>query len=143
MAQIVQVGKKSTIIEGSEAELNEIRQKLHELGFNFDNYQYIELKELSPKPQPKSQPKPQKSYEITKIENGFKILIPDSKLSQITSKFPVVNGHTKRLRMDNPTVKGGYLFFALKSPYVEFSIYPQESDDKKVIDIALQLLSLV
>lgn len=185
MAQIVNVGRKSTIIEGSESEINEIRQKLHDLGFNFDNCQYIELKEVSnayspqpqPSPAPQKAPEPQKSsapqqspapqkapepqknsapqetstpqsssqessfpYKITPINNGYSILIPQSKLDAVTSLFH----QKKRLKKDDPNDKNISYFFAFKPPNIEFSVYPNDSpDENHKIEVALKLLSLI
>ncbi|KAK8833819.1 hypothetical protein M9Y10_009249 [Tritrichomonas musculus] len=167
MAQIVNVGRKSTIIEGSESEINEIRQKLHDLGFNFDNCQYIELKEVSnayspqpqPSPAPKKAPEPQKSsapqetstpqsssqesafpYKITPIKSGYSILIPQSKLDAVSSLFH----QKKRLKKDDPNDKKISYFFAFKSPNIEFSVYPNDSpDENHKIEVALKLLSLI
>lgn len=209
MADIVKIGKKSTIIEGTEAQINEIRQKLHDLGFNFENYQYIELKpidntpkhsnqalvfKMSPavqqqpaaqpaqnpqpaqksqpkptpkpqpaqKPQPKPEPKPQPQptqkpqpapasqsdlpYEIIKIENGFQINIPQSKMDLVLSQFPIVrNVQKKRISKPSPNDPNSNYFFILKPQCVEFNVYPPESnvDEHRTKETALRLLSLI
>lgn len=196
MAQIVQISKKATIIEGSQSEIDEIRKKLHDLGFNFENYQYIELKvdekptsnisflnnqqnptpapqpkpasvskpssEPKPAPQPKpaSEPKPAPepkpaenkpapqsgfSYEVTPIEGGYQIFIPQSKMDQVLKNFPIVRNRQKnKISKPNPDNPDGNYFFTLKQPYVEFKIYPPEDnvDQHHVIEVALNLLSL-
>ncbi|OHS95640.1 hypothetical protein TRFO_38236 [Tritrichomonas foetus] len=164
MAQINEISRRTTIIEGSEAQINEIRNKLHDLGIDIQDHLFLELKqtqssnisiaikqETLPKSQPEKppeaakveQPKPASNplsdYPISKTGNGFRISIPDKDIDKMKQFF----GGKNRKPCDDPNSESKF-FMVNKLPNIDFSVFPENGkSDEENHTTALKLLGLL
>ena len=158
MAFVNEFGRRITIIEGNEAEINEIRAKLNELGIDIINTQFLELKnkdlntktpssqpqvnnkiETAPTSNENSENEALNKYNIQKAGDNYKIPIYDSDIEKIKEFF----GKKKRKAIKEEGTQSNF-FFVLCNQFVEYSLFPNNNKSTNENHLtALKMLNLV